>query len=117
MYSDSRTKQLLFFFYGCLNAVLYASLLPLWEGFDEPFHYGYVQELSDQKQFPQLGRSLLSQDICRSLEIAPQSHVIKQNLPWVTTFDIHFQLMPEERVRRTHELKSLLPRSEWNLRR
>jgi hypothetical protein len=96
--------------YGCLNAFLYASLLPLWEGFDEPFHYGYVQELSDQQRLPQLGRSLLSQEVCRSLEIAPQSHIVKQNLPWVTTFDIYFRLTPEEIARRTRELRRTLPR-------
>ena len=28
--------------YGVANALLYATLLPLWEGFDEPFHYSYV---------------------------------------------------------------------------
>ena len=25
--------------YGALNAILYAGLLPLWDGFDEPFHH------------------------------------------------------------------------------
>ena len=34
--------------YGLLNATLYTGLLPLWEGFDEPFHYGYVQHLRER---------------------------------------------------------------------
>jgi hypothetical protein len=38
--------------YGVLHAVLYSSLLPLWEGFDEAFHYGYVQELAVHSRFP-----------------------------------------------------------------
>ena len=38
--------------YGILNGVLYGSLLPLWEGFDEPFHYAYVQALSTGKSLP-----------------------------------------------------------------
>ena len=31
--------------FGILNACLYSALLPLWEGFDEAFHYGYVETL------------------------------------------------------------------------
>ena len=34
--------QALLIAYGAANALLYATLLPLWEGFDEPFHYSYV---------------------------------------------------------------------------
>jgi len=33
--------------YGLLNATLYTGLLPLWEGFDEPFHFAYVQQLAN----------------------------------------------------------------------
>ena len=101
--------------YGCINAILYASLLPLWEGFDEPFHYGYVQELSQNRKLPQLGKLLLSQEICRSLELAPASHVVKRNLPWVTTFAEHFHMAAEDRNRRRSELnRSELNRSELN---
>ncbi|MBI1899236.1 MAG: glycosyltransferase family 39 protein [Acidobacteria bacterium] len=97
-----------FIIYGCLNSLLYVSLLPLWEGFDEPFHYGYVQQLSEHRTLPRFQKSHLSQEICHSLQIAPQSHVVKQNLPWVTTFDIHFQMMPEERTRRRLELNTFV---------
>jgi len=33
--------------YALINAALYSILLPLWEGFDEPFHFGYVQYLAN----------------------------------------------------------------------
>ena len=43
---------------GALNAILYAGLLPLWDGFDEPFHYGYVQYLRTHGSLPVLGRAV-----------------------------------------------------------
>lgn len=91
------------------NALLYALLLPLWEGWDEPFHFGYVQELSVHARLPRLGASALSQEVARSLRLAPASHVVRHNLPYVITFD-EFARMPEERrsaLRR--ELESIPP--------
>jgi len=38
--------------FAAANAVLYSALLPLWEGFDEPFHFGYVQRLANGRGFP-----------------------------------------------------------------
>ncbi len=40
--------------------------------------------------------------------LAPQSYPVKQNLPFVTTFDAYFQLTPEERARRRFKLDTLV---------
>ncbi|MGO9241631.1 MAG: hypothetical protein ACLQBJ_12550 [Bryobacteraceae bacterium] len=93
--------------YGVLNAILYASLLPLWDGFDEPFHYSYVQTLSEQHAFPQLGRTLVSTEVWTSLHLAPASHVVQHNLPWVTTFEDYFRMSRSERLRRRAQLERL----------
>ncbi len=93
--------------YGVLNAILYASLLPLWDGFDEPFHYSYVQTLSEQHAFPQLGRTLVSTEVWTSLHLAPASHVVQDNLPWVTTFEDYFRMPQSERLRRRAQLERL----------
>ncbi len=90
--------------YALLNAALYASLLPLWEGFDEPFHYSNVQEISVRHTLPRIGRAALSREVAESLRLAPASEVVKQNLPFVTTFGDYFRLPPEAR----HELRSRL---------
>ena len=84
-------------FLGIVNAVLYASLLPLWEGFDEPFHYGYVQELSSGRGIPVLGRTLLPGEIWKSVQLAPASDSVKRNLPQVTTFHGYFLLPDAQR--------------------
>lgn len=87
--------------FGLLNAVLYCLLLPLWEGFDEPFHYGYAQALALRREFPVLGRTVISEEISQSLRLAPASHVVRRNLPFVTTF-AEFSALPdaERRERR-----------------
>jgi hypothetical protein len=93
--------------FGLVNAILYCLLLPLWEGFDEPFHYGYAQALAVRRQLPVLGRTPMSEEILRSLRVAPASHVVRRNLPFVTTF-AEFAALPEaERRRRRESLQSL----------
>lgn len=49
--------------YAFLNAVLYSLLLPLWEGFDEPFHFGYVQQLANGQGLPDPRTTRLSGEL------------------------------------------------------
>jgi hypothetical protein len=93
--------------YGALNAILYASLMPLWEGFDEPFHYGYVQYLSDRGAIPEFGKTPLSDEVIVSLRAAPSSHVVKRNLPSVITYEDYFRLPLSERLRLQAQLRAL----------
>ena len=95
--------------YGVLNAVLYASLLPLWEGFDEPFHYAYVEWLVTHGDFPIVRKAQLTDEIWESLHLAPGSYSVKRNLPFVTSFSEYFALLPAERRERRTRLLSLSP--------
>jgi hypothetical protein len=95
--------------FGILNAVLYSVLLPLWDGFDEPFHYGYVETLATRHAIPKLGSTPLSQEIVQSLYLAPASQVVRHNLPFITTFSDYFALPAPERARRRAELMRLSP--------
>lgn len=105
------SRILVFFIlaYGVLSAVLYSSLLPLWEGFDEPFHYGYVQTIADRGSFPVFGQVRLSDEIWESIKLAPASHVVKQNIPIVMTFAEYFQLTSAERRTLRSRLDGLDP--------
>jgi hypothetical protein len=93
--------------YGALNAILYASLTPLWEGFDEAFHYGYVQHLWNARALPIQKRTCLSQEIWQSFPLAPASYIVQRNLPMVTTFDDYFRLSPAERAARRAALERI----------
>src|SRR5712671_5118902 len=83
--------------FALVNGALYALLLPLWEGFDEPFHYAYVQELSTRSRIPVLGRSNLSREIWDSLLLVPVSQVVQRNIPVLRTFESYFSLPPSTR--------------------
>ena len=95
--------------YGALNAILYAGLTPLWEGFDEPFHYGYVQHLRLARSLPVQKGTCLSEEVWQSFPLAPASFIVKRNLPMVTTFDDYFRLSQAERLARRRALEQLNP--------
>ncbi len=96
--------------FGALNAALYAGLMPLWDGFDEPFHYGYVQHLEWQRTLPRLRVTHLSAELARSVPLAPASHLVKRNMPDVITFDEYFRLPESERASLRQRLALLDPR-------
>jgi hypothetical protein len=91
------------------NAVLYSCLLPLWEGFDEPFHFGYVESISVWHQFPVLNETPVSEQISRSLRLVPLSWLLSQAVPGSISFEHWFGLSREEKTRRERELASLSP--------
>src|SRR5215472_11050877 len=73
--------------FGLVNASLYAALLPLWEGFDEAFHYGYIESLWQTHQLPALGRTLVPIDVFRSFHLAPVSHIVNRWFPETISFE------------------------------
>jgi hypothetical protein len=97
---------------GVLNACLYSGLLPLWEGFDEPFHYAYVESLWRTHRLPVLGRTLIPSDVSRSFELAPVSYIVHGWIPQATTYDAWFRLPQVEKERRRNELDLLRPEPE-----
>ena len=93
-----------------MNASLYSALLPLWEGFDEAFHYAYVETLWQSGRLTVLGRTLVPNDVFRSFELVPFSHVVHKWIPGSITFDAWFSLSHAEKEQRRRELE--LVRSE-----
>jgi hypothetical protein len=106
------TRKAIFVF-AIVNALLFGALLPLWEGFDEAFHYGYVEELWQSRRLPVLGRTPLPYDVAASFQFAPVSSVARRAMPEAIPYDEWFSLPAAERERRRHELERLTadPRS------
>src|SRR5689334_19097967 len=75
--AEAATMRRAVVLFGVLNAAAYSLLLPLWEGFDETYHYGYVQYLSTHRSFPVLGRTWLSQEEWHAVQLSPVSHYIQ----------------------------------------
>jgi MFS family permease len=99
----------LLFLLALLNSILYCCLLPLWEGFDEPFHYAYVESLSADRRIPVLKQTPISAEIRASLNLIPISFILKRSIPGTIAFEDWFQFSPAERARRRGELRALPP--------
>jgi hypothetical protein len=97
--------------FALANAILYAGLLPLWDGFDEPFHYGYVEQLWRRHSLPVLHDATLTQEIWDSFPLAPASYLVKRNVPAVIEFGEYFSLPPAARVDLRRRLEALDPRT------
>ena len=106
--------QVLICAYAVLNAILYSTLLPLWEGFDEPFHYSYVQDLADGRGFPDLTTSRLSLEIGTSLTLAPASRPVQQNLPMVRTYSEYFSQSRSQQLSERKLFDEIDPHSRWS---
>ncbi|MBE0656347.1 MAG: hypothetical protein IH602_01585 [Bryobacteraceae bacterium] len=95
--------------FALFNAVLYASVLPLWEGFDEPFHYSLVREYGRTEGLPKVGRSTVDGQVAASLKLVPLSHLMVRNLGGGITFDEYFRLPPDRRAATRSHLPALKP--------
>ena len=93
--------------FGILNAILYSSLLPLWEGFDETFHYGYVQYLSTHGAFPVLGQTVVSEEIWQALQFQPVSHYIQASTKAPINFTDYSGLSADQRLTLRYGLTSI----------
>jgi hypothetical protein len=93
--------------FGILNAILYSSLLPLWEGFDETFHYGYVQYVSTHGSFPVLGQAVISEEIWQALQVQPVSHYIQASTKAPINFTDYCGLSNDQRLTLRHGLESI----------
>ncbi|HEX3685156.1 MAG TPA: hypothetical protein VHU83_21655 [Bryobacteraceae bacterium] len=81
--------------------------MPLWEGFDEPFHYGYVQSLSATHHLPLVHRTPVSQEIRESLRLVPVSWLLHNSLPGSISFEEWFRLSAAQRDDRLAALARL----------
>jgi hypothetical protein len=91
------------------NGFLYACALPLWEGFDEPFHYGYVQSVSVRHRLPVLNQSSVSEEICQSLKAVPLSRLLAGSVAGTISFESWSKLSDAAKARRLQGLERISP--------
>src|SRR5437867_483643 len=81
---------------------------PIWEGWDEAFHYSYIQGLVEHRSLPVYGRSFISTEITTSFENAPLSYATNLSVGrHYTTFEDYWKLPPEERRQREERLENI----------
>ncbi len=105
--------RILLIAYALVNAVIYSALLPLWEGFDEPFHFGYVQRLANGLGLPDARTARLSSEVYASLLLAPASQAVKQNLPQVTSYSEYFSWSAQRRSEVRRQLDAIPSNLRW----
>jgi hypothetical protein len=68
----SNSKLILLLWGICvLKGVLYISITPVFEGFDEPWHYSYIQEIAEHSRLPHVRNSQISLEIKESFSFLP----------------------------------------------
>src|SRR5580658_4985076 len=106
--------RILLIAYALVNAVLYSLLLPLWEGFDEPFHFAYVQQLANGQGWPDARTARLSREVAASLLLAPASQAVKQNLPQVISYSEYFSWPAARRLDLRRQLDAIPEELRWH---
>src|SRR5260370_41873115 len=103
----ARTRALILA-YGLLSAAFYCALLPLWEGFDEFYHYGYVQHVSTTWSIPVIWKTPISRELWNSLDFEPVSHFLQPYFQRPTTkFEDYFRLSADQRIARRQALDTI----------
>lgn len=86
-----------------LKGLAYLSANPAFEGFDEPWHYGYIQEIREQGRLPGLDTSRLSRELERSFACLP-TPFNPESLPRHETY---WSLSAEERLSMQQALRAI----------
>jgi hypothetical protein len=110
---NTRGARVLLIAYILVNAALYSVLLPLWEGFDEPFHFAYVQQLANGQGLPDARTARLSREVGASLLLAPASQAVQQNLPQATSYNEYFAWPIAKRLETRQHLWAIPAEFRW----
>src|SRR5215510_4895052 len=82
-----------------LMGLFVALVVPLGEGFDEPWHFGYVQYLAQTGRLPPGPQSHLSGELDQFLLRHPIGWRLRDILPSLHSHDEYWQQAPDERLR------------------
>ena len=122
MRSRLTTKRLLLFLWAAfvMRGLWYSAAMPVWEGYDEPYHFAYLQHLAAAKGLP-LDTAVVSLEVQHSLHLLPLAWELHlQHLPPpLLTYDSFWQLPAADRdlliseVRRLSPGEGSEPATEW----
>ncbi len=91
-----------------LHGSVFITTTAIWDGFDEPLHYGYIQHIAEHGSLPVYGKTILAREVTRSFEVAPLSPAFNSILgSRYTTFVAYWQLPETERMARVNALRAI----------
>lgn len=89
-----------------LRGAFYSGFTPIWEGFDEWAHYGYIDFLETHGRLP-LSSEPVSAEIEHSLNLVPAPWVLRLEFPSLVTHDAYWTMPQAERLSREGRFKEL----------
>ena len=92
---------------------LHVLVVPMWEGFDEPFHYAYVQYIAEHRTLPPLSAPSVSQEVLKSLQRFPTTYHLSHLAPM--RFKDFWALSETDELRLRRSLDLLEPASKYQL--
>lgn len=95
------------------RGLLHLLVVPMWEGFDEPFHYAYLQYIAEHRMLPPLNAPSVSQEILKSLQLFPTTSHLSHFAPM--RFKDFWDLGAADRVRLRQSLDSIEPAAKYQL--
>src|SRR5579872_6437082 len=81
-----------------LAGTFISLILPLGEGFDEPWHLSYIQDVAQTGKFPSGPRSHLSVELERFLDLHPMGWRLHDIFPNLRTEEEYWQRPEEQRL-------------------
>jgi 4-amino-4-deoxy-L-arabinose transferase-like glycosyltransferase len=108
----SRNSKLVLLLWLCFVArgCFYSALLPTWEGYDEPFHFSFIQYVAEHRSLP-VPTTPVSREVEASLHLLPLSweqrlHVMA---PPIYTEDSYWRLSEAGRKALQEQLRAIPP--------
>src|SRR5437879_2849941 len=100
-----RTLLTIWVIFMC-KGIFYCLLFPVWEGYDEYAHFGFIQFVATHQELP-VPESVVSRELDRSLELVPLPWLLRRLPPPHLTHDAYWKLSQHERSVREHALQQI----------
>ncbi|HUI84783.1 MAG TPA: glycosyltransferase family 39 protein [Candidatus Binatia bacterium] len=111
-----RSEKLVLVIWICfvVRGCFYCALLPMWEGYDEPFHFAFIQHVAAGKGLP-VPTTPVSREVQESLHLVPLSWQERLHAlaPPIYSEDSYWQLTKAERKNLQQQVRALPP--EWGM--
>jgi len=108
------SRRLLFVLWLCfvVRGCFYSALLPLWEGYDEPFHFAFIQYVVAHGGLP-VPTTPVSREVQQSLHLLPLSweERLHRLQPPFSTEDSYWQLSEADRNALEQQVRGIPP--QW----
>jgi len=92
-----------------VKSLVYVSVTPMWEGFDELFHFAYVHSLAATHSLPVWGETFVDADIAKSTAYTPMGDWMPQLAPGAEklSYRDYWRMDEEERAKLEENLSGL----------